>query len=90
MADALSMVYLPVNICDTRPFVENIDATMFLPGTAELLQQIRHATSEDPVLNEMIRAGWPGENELPAVQFYWVVESQLILKGHRLAIHACK
>ena len=48
------------HVCD-RPFVENTDATMFLPGTAERLQQIRYATSEDPMLSKMIRAGWPGE-----------------------------
>ena len=61
MADALRMVYLLVNICDRMPFVENIDATMFLPGTAERLQPIRHATSDDPVLSEMIQACWIGE-----------------------------
>ena len=100
LADTLSRAYLPVNVCDIRPSVENIDATEFLPLTAERLQQIRHATSEDPTLSlliEVIRAGWPGEKRYvpPAVQPYWdhrdelVVDGQLIFKGHRLVIPAC-
>ena len=46
LADTLSRAYLPVNVCDRRPSVENIDATVFLPVTAERLQQIRHADAE--------------------------------------------
>ena len=97
MADTLNRVYLPVNLCDRRHSVENTDATMFLHVTAERLHQIRHATSDDLVLNEVIRAGWPGEKRYvaPAVQPYWhhcdelVVEGQLMFNGHRLVIPAC-
>ena len=59
LADVLNRVYMPVNDCDTRPSVENTDATMFLHVTDERLQQVRHATSDDLVLfllNEVIRA----------------------------------
>ena len=74
LADKLSRAYLPVNVCDRRPSVENIDETMFLPVTAERLQQIRHTASEDPtlsMLSEVIRDGWHGDRYVPpAVQPY--------------------
>ena len=99
LADALGRAYLPVNACDRRPSVENIDTTKFLPVMAEQLPQIRHAPSADPVvfLSEVSRAGWPGQKRyvLPAVQPYWdhrdelVLEGQLIFKGHRIVIPVC-
>ena len=87
-----------MNVCDRKPSVENIDATVLLPVTAERLQQISPATSEDPTLSmaiEVIRADWPGEKRYvpPAVHPYWdhrdelVMDGQLTFKGHRLVIH---
>ncbi|KAI0233656.1 hypothetical protein LSAT2_016131 [Lamellibrachia satsuma] len=89
-----------INQCkrNEEPSVENIDATVLLPVTAERLQQISPATSEEPTLSmaiEVIRADWPGEKWYvpPAVHPYWdhrdelVMDGQLTFKGHRLVIH---
>ena len=66
----------------------------------ERLQQIKHATKEDPalaLLSEVIHMGWPEEKKCvpPAVQPYWdcrdelVIHGQLIFKGYRLVIPVC-
>ena len=100
LADTLSRAYLPVNICDELPSVESINPTVHLPVSAERLQQIKHATAEDPslaLLREVIQVGWPEEKRsVPhAVQPFWdcrdelVVHEQLIFKGQRLVIPAC-
>ena len=93
-------MYLPVNMCDLRPSLEEIDATLGLPVSADRLQQIQYATLEDPVLpllSDVIKAGWPNDKRSvpPAVLPYWdardelVIDGSLIFKGHRLVILVC-
>ena len=100
LADTLSRAYLPVNMCDLRPSLEEIDATLGLLVSADRLQQIEHAILEDPVLpllGDVIKAGWPNDKRSvsPAVQLYWdahdelVIDGSLIYKGHRLVIPVC-
>ena len=100
LADTLSRAYLPVNMCDLRPSLEEIDATLGLPVSADRLQQIQHATLEDPVLpllSDVIKAGWPNDKRSvpPAVLPYWdardelVIDGSLIFKGRRLVILVC-
>ena len=93
-------MYLPANMCDLRPSLEEIDATLGLPVSADRLHQIQHATLEDPVLpllSDVIKAGWPNDKRSvpPAVLPYWdardelVIDGSLIFKGHRLVILVC-
>ena len=100
LADTLSQAYLPVNMCDLRPSLEEIDATLGLPVSADRLQQIQHATLEDPVLpllSDVIKAGWPNDKRSvpPAVLPHWdardelVIDGSLIFKGLRLVIPVC-
>ena len=80
--------------------MENINPTENLAVSPEQLQQIKHATKEDPalaLLSEVISMGWPDEKRCvpPAVQSFGfccdelVVHGQLIFKGYRLVIPAC-
>ena len=76
LADTVSTADLPVNICDVRPSVENINPMGNLPVSPERLQQIKHATKEDPalaLLSEIISIGWLDEKRCvpPAVQPHW-------------------
>ena len=100
IADTQRRAYLPVNMCHLRPSLEEIDATLGLLVNADRLQQIQHATLEDPVLpllSDVIKAGWPNDkcSVPPAVLPYWdardefVIDSLLIFKGHRLVIPVC-
>ena len=100
LVDTLSQAYLPVNMCDLRPSLEEIDATLGFPASADRLQQIQHATLEDPVLpllSDVIKAGWRNDKHSvpPAVLPYWnardelVIDGSLVFKGHRLVIPVC-
>ena len=100
LADTLGRAYLPVNMCDLRPSLEKIDATLGLSVSADRLQQIEHAILEAPVLpllSDVIKAGWPNDKRSvpPAVLPYWdtrdelVIDGSLIYNGHRLVIPVC-
>ena len=55
--------------------------------SADRLQQIQHATLEDPVLpllSDVIKAGWPNDKRSvpPAVLPYWNARDVLVLIVH--------
>ena len=63
LADTLSRAYLPeVHVCDFTKELKEIDHTLTLAITADRLQQIKHVSSDDPVmkaLRETILHDWP-------------------------------
>ena len=64
LTDTLSRAYLIGNPDDFVHSLEAIDAILGLPVSTNQLQQIRHATAEDPdlsLLSDIIKAGWPEE-----------------------------
>ena len=81
LTDILSRAYLIGNPDDFVHSLEAIDAILGLPVRSNRLQQIQHATAEDPdlfLLSDIIKAGWPEEKRSvqPAV---WVSEPPRLL-----------
>lgn len=63
LADTLSHAFLPdVNACEFTQELEAVDHRAFLPVSKERWQQIKYASADDPVLQQLratIRQGWP-------------------------------
>ena len=54
LADTLSRTYLPeVNACDLINELEEIDNKQYLVVSEDRWQQIRHASADDPVLQQL-------------------------------------
>ena len=73
--DTLSRAYQTENLGDFVHSLEAIDATLGLPVSANRLQQIQHATAEDPgvsLLSDVIKGDWPEEKHSawPALRAY--------------------
>ena len=82
--DTLSRAYLPLNMCDLKPSLEEIDATLGLLVSADRLQQIQHATLENPalpLLSDVIKVGWPNDKRSlpPAILPYWDAHNELVI-----------
>ena len=63
LADTPSRAFLPeVNTCEFAKELEEVDHRASLPVSQERWQQIRHASANDPVLQQLraiIHRGWP-------------------------------
>ena len=63
VADALSHAHLPTaNTCEFVHSLEEIDHTISLSLSTDQLLQVKHASRDDPVLqqlHETIKKGWP-------------------------------
>ena len=63
LADTLSRAYLPdISVCEFSRRLEDIDHTISLAIDDERLQQIKHWSTDDAVLQvlcETIQRGWP-------------------------------
>ena len=73
--DTLSRAYQTENLVNFVHSLEAIDATLGLPVSANCLQQIQHATAEDPgvsLLSDVIKGDWPEEKHSawPALRAY--------------------
>ena len=100
LADTLSRAYLPeVHTCAFTEELKEIDHTLTLAITDDRLQQIKHVSSDDPVmqaLRETILRGWPEcKSEVPeCVLPYFdfrdelTVQDQLVFKGAQLVVPA--
>ena len=54
LAEPLSRAFLPeVNTCDLTKELEEVDHRASLPVSQERWQQIRHASANDPVLQQL-------------------------------------
>ena len=98
LADTLSQAYLPeVHTCAFTEELKEVDHTLALAITADCLQQIKHVSSDDPVmkaLRETILHGWPdNKSNVPeCVHPYFdfqdelTVQDQLVFKGAQLVV----
>ena len=104
LADTLSRAYLPeVHTCAFTEELKEINHTLALAITEDRLQQIKHVSSDDPVMQALcdtILRGWPEwKSEVPeCVLPYFdfrdelTVQDQLVFKGAQLVVPAamCK
>ena len=70
LADTLSRAHLPrVHVCEFSRQLEEVDHTGSLAVSRDRLQQLKHISSDDPVLQilrETIQRGWPeSKTEVP-------------------------
>ena len=100
LADTLSRAYLPeVNTCDFSQQLESVEHTKTLALAEDHIVQIKHASSDDPVLQvlrETVRGGWPeSKSEVPeCIRAYLdfrdelTVQDHLVFKGELLVVPA--
>lgn len=100
LADTLSRAYLPeVNSCHFSQELEDIDHRILLPVSKARWQQIKHASADDPVLQQLrqtIQNGWPGtRKETPECLYPYfdfrdelTVQGDLVFKGQQLVVPA--
>ena len=100
LADTLSRAYLPeVNSCHLSQELEDIDHRILLPVSKARWQQIKHASADDPVLQQLrqtIQNGWPGtRKEIPEFLYPYfdfrdelTVQGDLVFKGQQLVVPA--
>ena len=100
LADTLSRAHLPdVGACEFSQTLEDVDHTASLSFSDDRLQQVRHASADDPVLQVLrgiIRHGWPtSKSEVPECAHAYfdfrdelTVQEQLVFKGDLLVIPA--
>ena len=104
LANTLSKAYLPeVNAFDLIPEPEEIDRKQYLVVSEEHLQEINHASADDPVLRQLratIFSGWPeSKSELPETLYPYfdhrdtlttlTMQGELVFKGQQLVVPAC-
>ena len=100
LADTLSRAFLPeINACDFNTKLEEVDHQAFLPVSTHRWQQIKHASADDPVLQQLwttIREGWPeSRSDLPEPLYPYfdfrdllTVQNDLAFKGQCLVVPA--
>ena len=100
LADTLSHAFLPdVNACELTQELEAVDHRAFLPVSKERWQQIKYATADDPVLQQLratIRQGWPKQrSDVPGCLYVYfdigdvlTVQDELVFKGQLLVVPA--
>ena len=98
LADTLSRAYLSDDdVCEFSTNLETVDHTSSLMVRKDRLQQIKHATKDDPVLlqlKQMIQSGWPNDKKKvpPSIRAYYdfrdelIVQDHLVFKGSKLVI----
>ena len=100
LADTLSRAFLPeVNACEFSRELEEVDHKAFLPVTDSQWHQIKHASADDPVLQQLrttIKEGWPEKrSDLPESLYPYydmrdllTAQNELVFKGERLVVPA--
>ena len=100
VADTLSRAPLPeVNACSFSTNLETVDHASMLAINDDHVQQIKHASVDDPVFQVLRRTivdGWPdNKDKLPdCLRAYYdfrdelTVQDQLVFKGQRLVVPA--
>jgi len=102
LADTLSRAYLPdISACEFSSNLEGVDhtASTQLAVSKDGLMQIKHASTDDPVLQilrEVIQQGWPTKKAdvPPAIRAYYdvrdelTIQDQFVFKGPRVVIPA--
>lgn len=100
LADTLSRAYLPeVNVCNFTRELEGVDHQASLPVSEVRWQQIKHASADDPVQQQLwktIWQGWPqSRSEVPECLYPYfdfrdelTVQNELVFKGDRLLVLA--
>ena len=100
LADTLSRAYLPeIHSCSFAEELEEIDHTQALAMTDDRLQQFKHVSTDDPVmqaLRETILRGWPeNKSDVPeCIHPYFdfrdelTIQGQLVFKGAQLVVPA--
>ena len=100
LADTLSRAYLPeVNSCHFSQELEDIDHRISLPVSKARWQQIKHASADDPVLQQLrhtIQNGWPdSRKETPECLYPYfdfrdqlTVQGDLVFKGQQFVVPA--
>ena len=100
LADTLSRAFLPeVNACEFHRELEKVDHTAFLPVTDSQWHQIKHASADDPVLQQLrttIKEGWPEKrSDLPESLYPYydmrdllTAQNELVFKEERLVVPA--
>ena len=101
LADTLSRTYLPeVNACDLINELEEIDNKQYLVVSEDRWQQIRHASADDPVLQQLqvtLCFFLPeSKSDLPEAFYPYcdhrdtvTVQDNMVVKGQLLVILAC-
>ena len=94
LADTLSRVFLPeIHMCNFSKELGSIDHTMSLELSNERLQQFKHVSADDPVLQQLckiIQQGWPVSTfEVLGVLYAYydfrdelTIQDELVFKGH--------
>ena len=100
LADTLSRAYLPeIHTCDFSQQLESVDHMKTLALTEDHIAQIKHASSDDPVLQvlrETVRGGWPeSKSEVPECiracfnfRDELTAQDHLVFKGELLVVPA--
>ena len=87
LADILSCAYLPeVHACSISEAFEEIDHTLALELPKEHLQQFKHVSADDPVLQELrktLQHGWPErKSDVPEILYpYYDFRDELTSQG---------
>ena len=101
LADTLSQALLPeVSNCDFVHELEDINHKEYLPVRSEQWQRIKHAASDDAVLDVLctvIQQGWSAsKSELPRclIPYYdtrdeLTIQGDLVFKGHQVVVPLC-
>ena len=101
LAHTLSRGYLPeVNACNLNPELEEIDHKQYFAVSEEHLQQINHASADDPVVQQLhatVCCGWPEyKSDVPETIYPYydhrgtlTVQGELVFKGQQLVVPAC-
>ena len=100
LADTLSRAFLPeIHMCYFLQDLGSIDHTMSLELSNERLQQFKHVSADDPVLQQLrkiIQQGWPAsKSEVPGVLYAYydfrdelTIQDELVFKGPLIVVPA--
>ena len=100
LADTLSRAFPPdAQVCAMAQDLEEVDHTLSLALPADRIQQLKHGSTDDPVLQELrklIWHGWPdSKSEVPDILHAYfdfrdelTAQEQLIFKGPAVVIPA--
>ena len=93
VADTLSRAHLlTANTCEFVHSLEEINHTISLSLNADQLQQVKHVSTDDPVLQQLretIRSGWPqSKSDVPeCLHAYYDFRDELIAQSLALRKH---
>ena len=100
LADTLNGAFLPeIHMCNFSKDLGSIDHTMSLELSNERLQQFKHVSADNPVLQQIrkiIHRGWPAsKSEVPRVLYAYydfrdelTIQDELVFKGPLVVVPA--